>query len=90
MLERDVMRHLSKQARAHGGEVRKLRWIGRAHAPDLVLLLPAHHYLIEGKRPGAKPRDGQAREHVRLMKAGFRVLVLDSKDAVDRFFWSHQ
>ena len=44
------------------------------------------HPLVELKRPGEVAEDHQAREHVRLRAAGFVVLVIDSFEAVDRWF----
>jgi hypothetical protein len=41
MLERDVERYLVQRVKALGGEVRKVRWIGRASAPDRLVMLPA-------------------------------------------------
>lgn len=40
MLERDIERHLVKQVKALGGEVRKVQWIGRKNAPDRLVMLP--------------------------------------------------
>ena len=37
--ERDIERHLVKRVKELGGEVRKLRWIGRNGAPDRVVML---------------------------------------------------
>ena len=83
MLERDVMAYLKKRVKEQGGEVRKLKWIGRSHAPDVLVLLPGNSFFIEGKRPGAAARPGQVREHVRLRDSGLRVVVVDSKEAVN-------
>jgi hypothetical protein len=80
------MRHLVKRVKAKKGEVRKLKWIGRSHAPDVLVLLPGLHLLVEGKKPLAKPRPGQMREHQRLRDSGFTVYVLDSIAAVDDLF----
>lgn len=40
MLERDVEAYLIKRVSAAGGEVRKVKWIGRRSAPDRLILLP--------------------------------------------------
>lgn len=86
MRESTVEGHLVKRVKAVGGEVRKLRWIGRGGAPDRVVMLPGLGlWLVELKRPGGVPEDHQAREHVRLMKMGVRVLVIDSIEGVDKF-----
>ena len=44
------------------------------------------HPLVELKRPGKDAEDHQAREHARLRAAGFVVLVIDSLEALDKWF----
>lgn len=84
VLERDVEDYLKNEVKKHGGEVRKLKWIGRRSAPDRLVFLQGV-YFVELKRPGEKPRPDQIREHVRMQKKGARVCVLDSKEQVDSF-----
>lgn len=81
--ERDVARHLKKVVARLGGEVRKVAWEGRPHAPDYLVMLPGRSIWVETKRPGESARAGQHREHERLWRAGMRVLVVDSIEAVD-------
>lgn len=38
--ERDIERYLVKRAKALGGEVRKVQWVGRRSAPDRLVMLP--------------------------------------------------
>jgi hypothetical protein len=45
-----------------------------------------YHPFIEVKRPGEVPEPHQVREHDRLRKAGFVVLIIDSTAEVDRLF----
>ena len=40
---------------------------------------------VELKAPGKKPTPAQLRDHARRREMGFRVEVLDSIEAVDRF-----
>lgn len=40
MLESSVEDHLIKCAKARGGEVRKVAWIGRRGAPDRLVMIP--------------------------------------------------
>lgn len=87
--EEQVRQYAKSELRKRGAEMRKLKWIGRKHAPDDVALLPRVHPLIEFKAPGKKPTDGQLREHVRLRRAGFEVWVIDSFEAVDFFIRSY-
>jgi uncharacterized protein YbaR (Trm112 family) len=94
--ERDVEAYLVKRVKALGGEVRKVKWIGRNGAPDRVVMLPpmknfdapiVYHYArtiwVELKTPGKKPEPHQTREHERMRKMGQRVEVVDSFERVD-------
>lgn len=94
MRESKVEQHLVARVKALGGEVRKVKWIGRRGAPDRLVLLPDRwrpfrapwHPLVELKRPGRDAEDYQAREHERLRAAGFVVLVLDTIEKIDEVF----
>lgn len=84
MREADIERYLVKRVKALGGEVRKVRWVGRRGAPDRFLMLPGHVGLwVELKAPGKKPRVNQLREHERMRAMGQRVVVIDSLKGVD-------
>ncbi|HHD7566826.1 TPA: VRR-NUC domain-containing protein, partial [Escherichia coli] len=49
--------------------------------PDRIVLLPGGRIVfVECKAPGKPPRPDQLREHERLRKLGFTVVVLDSKN----------
>lgn len=96
--ERDVEAYLVQRVEELGGEVRKVKWIGRRSAPDRYILVPpranAKRFMdainpiiawVELKAPGEKPEDHQLREHERMRKLGAQVVVLDSRDAIDKF-----
>lgn len=84
MRERDIEAYLVARVRELGGEVRKVKWVGRAHAPDRFVMLPRRRALwVELKRPGERARPGQVREHERMRKLGQRVEVVDSYEGVD-------
>lgn len=86
MLEHIVESYLTKRVKERGGEVRKVGWVGRRHAPDRFVMMRGRSYWVELKRPGEELRDGQAREHDRMRTlGGNRVYTLDSLDAVDAF-----
>lgn len=40
MPERDIRKALKERVEAYGGEIRAVSWLGRAHAPDVLCLLP--------------------------------------------------
>ena len=88
MRERDIENYLVKTVKAGGGEVRKVKWIGRRGAPDRVVFLPSLPYpvWVELKATGKKPEPHQEREHQRMRKFGQLVLVIDSIEQVDREF----
>jgi hypothetical protein len=84
MRESEIERYLVKRVMALGGEIRKLRWIGRRGAPDRVVMLPGGHlWWIELKRPSGTAEAHQAREHARMLKMGQVVVVVDSLELVD-------
>lgn len=85
MRERNVERYLCQRVKAAGGETRKLKWIGRAHAPDRIVLLWGLH-LVELKRPGKTFRKGQEREALRIARlARVTVWLIDTVEDVDDF-----
>lgn len=87
MLESKVEQHFVKRAKACGGEVRKLAYVGRRAATDRLLVLPwGRVFFVELKRPGKDAEDHQLREHNRLRRVGADVRVLDTIELVDAFF----
>lgn len=70
------------EVKDRGWEQRKVSYEGRAGAPDRLLLAPGFHCFIEFKAPGKLARLQQEKEHDRLRKAGFKVFVIDTEDAV--------
>jgi len=91
VLESSVEDYLKREVEKVGGEVRKVQWPGRAHAPDRLVLFPRKrtNCMVELKAPGKEPRPGQVREHTRLRNAGFKVFVIDTKEQVDGFIKAH-
>lgn len=88
MRESKVEAYFVRCVKQRGGEVRKVKWIGRSHAPDRLALMPGWHFLAELKATGKEARAGQAREHVRLRKAGFKVYVLDATQRIATLFYN--
>ena len=95
MNERDVERYLVKRVKELVGEVRKVKWIGRAGAPDRLVMLPACGVLhrpsfrpsaswwVEVKAPGKGATKAQQREHQRMRDYGVCVMVASSLKGVD-------
>lgn len=97
MRERDIERYLCEKVKALGGEVRKVKWIGRRGAPDRLVMLPGVFMLkhgkdhvtagrtiwVELKAPGKKAEPHQLREHKRMQAMGQHVEVIDSFEGVD-------
>ena len=81
--ERDVEGYLVKRVEALGGEVRKLKWIGRRGAPDRLVMLPGRSFFVETKKPGEDAEKHQHKEHKVMRAAGLRVVIIDSIDSVD-------
>lgn len=101
MLERQVEAALIKRVKELGGEVRKVQWIGRASAPDRLVMLPREAYIddahsciwVEVKNPNTIktfPADAreraQAREHKRMRAMGQRVEVIGTLEQIERLF----
>ncbi|NLX17390.1 MAG: VRR-NUC domain-containing protein [Ramlibacter sp.] len=83
MRENVIENHLVQRAKQLGGEVRKVRWIGRRGAPDRLVMLPGRMLWVELKAPGEKVKPHQAREHERMRAMGQTVAVVDSLDEVE-------
>lgn len=99
-----IEKYLVKQAKARGGEVRKVQWIGHRGAPDRVVMLPSvgkwqrdgewlrrdpRTLWVELKATGVDPRDGQLREHRAMRAVGQEVFVIDSLEGVDKLLGLH-
>lgn len=93
MKEAVIEQYLCDRVKELGGEVRKVKWIGRRGAPDRLVMLPkpfgnssfplSQTIWVELKAPGEKAKPHQAREHDRMRKMGQRVEVVDSIERVD-------
>lgn len=93
MRESQIEKHLINRVVELGGEVRKVKWIGRRGAPDRLVMLPPRlpeagdwtdpTIWVELKAPGEKPEPHQAREHERMRRMGQRVEVIDSIEGVE-------
>jgi len=94
-LEYTIEEYLIVTVNSLGGEIRKVKWLGRRGAPDRVIMLPAalgkgETIWVEVKKPGGlatfpkgELERAQYREHERMRKMGQRVEVIDSFEGVD-------
>ena len=83
MLERKIEAYLVKRVKAIGGEVRKVKWIGRHGAPDRLVLTPMWSVWVELKQTGKTAEPHQEREHARMRAMNQRAVVIDSMTGVD-------
>jgi hypothetical protein len=96
MREAQIEKHLVQRVKALGGEVRKVKWIGRTGAPDRLVMLPEKFdrwqtaMWVELKNPDTIrtfPADAreraQAREHKRMRDMGQRVEVIGTIEQVE-------
>lgn len=94
MRERDIEKHLVNRVVELGGEVRKVKFIGRRGAPDRLVMLPMTPprtgwatggcaIWVELKAPGEVAEPHQLREHERMRRMGQRVVVIDSIEGVE-------
>lgn len=83
MRESEIEDYLIKRVKELGGEVRKLKWIGRVGAPDRFVGVFGKNFIIELKATGKKPRAYQWREILFLRDCGMVVWVADSIAAID-------
>lgn len=94
MRESTIEKYLVSRVKEIGGEVRKLRWVGRNGAPDRLVMLPpwvsggpimipSATIWVELKAPGKPTMPHQAREHERMRRMGQRVEVIDSIEGVE-------
>ncbi|QMV44454.1 VRR-NUC domain-containing protein [Cohnella cholangitidis] len=91
MRESDVERHLRDRVRAVGG--RAYKWVspGNNGVPDRIVMLPnAPDIFVELKAPGKKSTALQLVQHKILRELGRPVIVIDSKEKVDRLIEAYE
>lgn len=101
MRESRIEALLHERIEALGGLWRRVKWIGRIHAPDDFVALPGYYWtdrsgtrrmhngyvgFIEAKATCKVPRPGQVREHNQLRRHGARVLVINTVELIDYYF----
>ena len=84
--EKDIENYLRDQVKKIGGIAYKFESPGNAGVPDRLVLLPGGQvHFVELKAPGKKPSALQLAQHRKINKLHSRVLIIDSKEKVDRF-----
>lgn len=85
MRERDIEKYLADQVKRHGG--RSYKWSSPSHrgVPDRLVIFPNYVIAVEVKALGEHPTKLQEHEHRTLRCLGMKVVVVDSKSAVDNF-----
>jgi hypothetical protein len=92
MRESEIEKYLVKRVKELGGEVRKVKWIGRRGAPDRLVMMPLQEWdtettiWVELKATGKVAEPHQLREHRRMRAMGQYVKVIDSLEGVDALF----
>ena len=87
MLESDVEWTVVRRAEHKGWFTRKLRWIGRRHAPDHLFAKAGTLIFVEFKRPkNPSDRVMQDREHERMREAGIEVRKVYTIEEGDALF----
>jgi hypothetical protein len=87
--ERDIVKYFNKKVLQYGGEIRKVIWSGRSHAPDKRVMLSPSPFWTELKKPGKYPTDAQEREHARMRAQGENVVWFNSIEQIDNYFIAH-
>lgn len=92
MRESEIEKHLVRRVKEAGGEIRKVKWIGRRGAPDRFVMIPEREehpyqnpcsFWVELKAPGKKLEPHQEREIGRMRDCGIPVFVVDSIEGVE-------
>lgn len=86
MEEQKIEDYLKNKVNGLGGKAFKFVSPGNAGVPDRIVIIPKGHiFFVELKAPGKKPRKLQIVIMNQLRKLGCNVLVIDSKEQVNKF-----
>lgn len=86
MRESKIEAYMAKQAKQYDTMYLKFTSPGNAGVPDRVLIHDGQVTFIELKRPGEEPRELQQKMIEKMRQHGAVVKVIDSIEAVDRYF----
>lgn len=91
MRERVIEEYLRNRVKAEGGRAYKFVSPGNTGVPDRIVLMPEGRIVfVELKAPGKKPTALQKLQHKRIQDLGFKVLVIDSKEKVDKLIGTNK
>lgn len=85
MREKTIEGYLRDETRKNGGL--SMKWVspGNNGVPDRIVFLPGGRVVfVELKAPGKKPTQLQKYQHERLRSLGQLVVIIDSKEKVDK------
>ncbi len=85
--EKEIEAHLRERVK-NDLRGKAYKWVspGNDGVPDRIVCLPNGKVaFVELKAPGKRPRPRQTVRHEELRRLGFRVEVLDSREAIDKF-----
>lgn len=85
MKESVIENYLCGEVEKIGGLSWKWKCPGRQGVPDRIVMCNGIIVPVETKRPGGKPRKLQDWTHELISSTGNYVMVIDTKDKVDRF-----
>ena len=84
--EKEIETKLKKKIKRIGGLALKFISPGHAGVPDRIVLLPnGNAVFVELKAPGKPLRPLQLKRKKQLENLGFKVYIIDSHKAVERF-----
>ena len=85
-MEKEIEMKLKQEAELLGGWALKFVSPGTAGVPDRIVLLPKGKLaFVELKAPGKPLRPLQLKRKKQLENLGFKVYIIDSHKAVERF-----
>lgn len=93
MRESKIEKYLREQVELYGGTCEKFKSPQRKNVPDRICCWPHPESdedlaggeidFVELKATDEEPNEGQARDHKRRRRMGFRVFVIDTMTGVD-------
>lgn len=85
MLENEIEKALVDRVKKVGGLCLKFTSPSMTGIPDRIILLPRGRIgFVETKRPSGEPRPIQKKRIKQFKNLGFKVYVLDNKEAINK------